>query len=219
MKIAQNTVVTMDFMVTDLEGQVIDTSNGSEPITVLIGHNQVVPGLEDQLLGHAKGDQVDVVVPPERGYGERSDQLLQKISKDLFAGMELNVGDSFLADTDQGKRPIIVKEIMDNEVLVDGNHPLAGMTLKFLVDILDVRQATDSEIEHGHVHGEGDTCGCGHDHDEDHCCCGHHHHDDDHDEGHHCCGHHHHHHDEDHQCCGRHKHDEEHHCCHHHDDK
>lgn len=202
MKITSNTVVTIDFIVTDENGQVLDSTNGNEPLEILIGHSNVVPGLEDDLLGKEVGDRIDTIVKPERAYGFRQEELVQSIDKSLFDGMELNVGDSFLADTDLGRKPIVVKEIHDDHVVVDGNHPLAGMTLKFMVDIIAIREATDSEIEHGHVHGAHGCCHGG-DHEDHECHCHHHHH---HDEGHKCCGHHHD--DEDHECCC-HKHDHE----------
>ncbi len=210
MKITSNTVVSIDYIVTDENGQVLDTTNGQDAMEVLIGHSNIVPGLEDALMGKEKGDRIDVLVQPDRAYGIRHPELIQEIDINMFEGMELNVGDSFLADTDMGKKPIIVKEIKGDTVVVDGNHPLAGMTLKFMVDIIDVRQATDSEIEHGHVHG---AHGCCHGHDDDHECCGKHHHD--HDGEHECCGKHHHDHDDEHECCGKHhhEHDEEHECC------
>ena len=207
MKITSNTVVSIDYIVTDENGQVLDTTNGQDAMEVLIGHSNIVPGLEDALMGKEKGDRVDVLVQPDRAYGIRHPELIQKIDINMFEGMELNVGDSFLADTDMGKKPIVVKEIKGNTVVVDGNHPLAGMTLKFLVDIIDVRQATDSEIEHGHVHGAHGCCH-GHDHEDGHECCGKHHHDEDHE----CCGRHHHDdddHDHDHECSCRHHHDHE----------
>lgn len=209
MKITSNTVVSIDYIVTDENGQVLDTTNGQDAMEVLIGHSNIVPGLEDALMGKEKGDRVDVLVQPDRAYGIRHPELIQEIDINMFEGMELNVGDSFLADTDMGKKPIVVKEIKGNTVVVDGNHPLAGMTLKFLVDIIDVRQATDSEIEHGHVHGAHGCCH-GHDHEDGHECCGKHHHDEDHE----CCGRHHHDdddhdHDHDHECSCRHHHDHE----------
>ena len=210
MKITSNTVVSIDYIVTDENGQVLDTTNGQDAMEVLIGHSNIVPGLEDALMGKEKGDRIDVLVQPDRAYGIRHPELIQEIDINMFEGMELNVGDSFLADTDMGKKPIVVKEIKGDTVVVDGNHPLAGMTLKFMVDIIDVRQATDSEIEHGHVHG---AHGCCHGHDDDHECGGKHHHD--HDGEHECCGKHHHDHDDEHECCGKHhhEHDEEHECC------
>lgn len=207
MKITSNTVVSIDYIVTDENGQVLDTTNGQDAMEVLIGHSNIVPGLEDALMGKEKGDRVDVLVQPDRAYGIRHPELIQEIDINMFEGMELNVGDSFLADTDMGKKPIVVKEIKGNTVVVDGNHPLAGMTLKFLVDIIDVRQATDSEIEHGHVHGAHGCCH-GHDHEDGHECCGKHHHYEDHE----CCGRHHHDdddHDHDHECSCRHHHDHE----------
>lgn len=219
MKIENNTVVKLDFIVADEENRVLNTE-ARDAIEVLVGHDQLVRGFEDAIIGHEAGDKVNAVVPPELGYGLYNPDLIQEIDRDLFEGMELNVGDTFLADTDEGKMPIIVSEIKADKVVVDGNHPLAGKTLKYMIEIESVREATESEIEHGHVHGEH---GCCHEHDDDHhCCCAHHNHD--HDE-HECCGKHHH---EEHEhrkgkCCGGHghsHHDEDgHKCCHHKHDK
>jgi FKBP-type peptidyl-prolyl cis-trans isomerase SlyD len=197
MKIAEDKVVDIDFIVTDEQGQVIDTTNGSEPMSVLIGSGIIVPGLEDALIGHQAGEQIQCEVSPEDAYGIYNPDLVQTIDKSLFGDNEINVGDMFLADTDLGPAHISIKEINDNDVVVDGNHPLAGKVLKFVVDIISVRDATEDELAHGHVHVNGECCN-----DEHHCCCGHHH-----DE-------------EEHQCCGRHRHEEgQHHCCgrHHHD--
>ncbi len=212
MKITSNTVVAIDYIVTDENGQVLDTTNGQEAMEVLIGHSNIVPGLEDALIGKEKGDSVDVLVQPDRAYGIRHPELIQEIDINMFEGMELHVGDSFIADTDMGKKPIVVKEIKGNTVVVDGNHPLAGMPLKFMVDIIDVREATDSEIEHGHVHG---AHGCCHEHHDEDCQCGH-----KHDDEHKCCHKHHHDDEDEHKCCHHHDHEdseEGHKCCHHHD--
>ena len=211
MKICTNTVVTVDFVVTDEKGQVLDT-NGDESMEILIGHSHIIPGLEDALLGKEKGDRVDVMIGPDRGYGMPDPRLIQTIDKSLFDGMPLNVGDTFLADTELGQKPIVVKEIHEDHVVVDGNHPLAGKTLKYMVDILEVRDATDSEVEHGHVHGAGGCCGGHHRHGG---CCGRHKHHEHHEEHECCCGGHHAH-DEEHECCcGHHEHGEEHECgCH-----
>lgn len=211
MKICTNTVVTVDFVVTDEKGQVLDT-NGDESMEILIGHSHIIPGLEDALLGKEKGDRVDVMIGPDRGYGMPDPRLIQTIDKSLFDGMPLNVGDTFLADTELGQKPIVVKEIHEDHVVVDGNHPLAGKTLKYMVDILEVRDATDLEVEHGHVHGAGGCCGGHHGHGG---CCGRHKHHE-HNEEHECCCGGHHAHDEEHECCcGHHEHGEEHECgCH-----
>lgn len=218
MKIEKNTVVKLDFIVTDEENRVLNAEN-RESIEVLIGHDQLVKGFEDAIIGHEAGDKINAVVPPELGYGEYNPGLVQEIDRNLFDGMELNEGDTFLADTDLGKMPLTVSSIKEDKVVVDGNHPFAGKTLKYMIEIENVRAATESEIQHGHVHGEH---GCCHDHGEDHCCCGHHHHDHDEEGEHKCCGRHHHEHDEahegEHKCCGghghhHHDHDEDHECC------
>lgn len=209
MNIQDNTVATIDFIVTDQKGQVLDTTNGHEPLAVLIGHGCIVSGLEKALIGHEVGDRVDAEVLPNDAYGHRNPGLVQTVDKSLFEGMDLNVGDTFMADTDAGKKPIVVKEIRDNEVVVDGNHPLAGITLRFMVDVIDVRAASESEIKHGHVHGKSGCC-CHDEHNDEGGCCGHHH---EGDNDHHCC----HNHDgetSEHQCHCQHDHEnEEHHCC------
>ena len=220
MKIEKNTVVKLDFIVTDEENRVLNAEN-RESIEVLIGHDQLVKGFEDAIIGHEAGDKINAVVPPELGYGEYNPGLVQEIDRNLFDGMELKEGDTFLADTDLGKMPLTVSSIKEDKVVVDGNHPFAGKTLKYMIEIENVRAATESEIQHGHVHGEHGCCH-DHDHEEDHCCCGHHHHDHDEEGEHKCCGRHHHEHDEahegEHKCCGghghhHHDHDEDHECC------
>ena len=95
MKITSNTVVSIDYIVTDENGQVLDTTNGQDAMEVLIGHSNIVPGLEDALMGKEKGDRIDVLVQPDRAYGIRHPELIQEIDINMFEGMELNVGDSF----------------------------------------------------------------------------------------------------------------------------
>ena len=219
MKVQKDSVVTIDYIVTDEENKVLDTTNDQDSLQVLIGHGAIIEGLEEALMGHEAGDRVDVTVAPEKAYGVRDAALVQTVEKSMFGDMELHIGDSFLADTDAGQKPIFIKSVSGDDVVVDGNHPLAGLTLQFHVDVIDVREATESEISHGHVHVDGH---CEHD-DHDHCCC--HHHDDDDEAGeHHCCHHHHDdEHDHDHKCCHHHdhehdhEHEHEHECCCHHD--
>jgi len=218
MKVQKDSVVTIDYIVTDEENKVLDTTNDQDSLQVLIGHGAIIEGLEEALMGHEAGDRVDVTVAPEKAYGVRDVALVQTVDKSMFGDMELHIGDSFLADTDAGQKPIFIKSVSGDDVVVDGNHPLAGLTLQFHVDVIDVREATESEISHGHVHVDGH---CEHD-DHDHCCC--HHHDDDDEAGdHHCCHHHHDddEHDHDHKCCHHHdhehEHEHEHECCCHHD--
>lgn len=159
MQISQNTVVTMHFTVSSEDGVQIDSSRNAEPMVFLQGSHYLIQGLEDALEGKSAGDKFEIDVPPELAYGERMDELVQMVPKTMFEGMELEVGMQFRATTDDGEQSVIVIDITDDEVVVDGNHPLSGLTLNFDVEILDVRAATEDEIEHGHVHAEG---GCQH---------------------------------------------------------
>lgn len=201
MKIAQLSVVSIDYTVSDTDGNVLDSTDGREPLTYLHGTGYLVPGLEKALFDHTTGDTLDLVVPAADAYGEYLDALVQKVPGELFDGMEVAEGDTFVADTDDGHRPVTVIEVAEDTVTVDANHPLAGMDLHFNVSVLEVREATPEEISHGHVHGAE---GCGHDHGDDHECCGGHGHD--HGDDHECCGGHGHAHDDDHECCGGHGH-------------
>ncbi|MFT5995524.1 MAG: FKBP-type peptidyl-prolyl cis-trans isomerase SlyD, partial [Glaciecola sp.] len=111
--------------------------------------------------GKQKGEKFEITVEPEQAYGHRQDQLVQEVPANMFEGMEIEVGMSFRATTDQGEQSVIIIDKDDDNITVDGNHPLSGMTLMFDVSIEDVREAADEELEHGHVHGAG---GCGHSH-------------------------------------------------------
>ena len=202
MKIAKDTVATLSYTVTETTGQVVGRTEPGQPVTALIGHRFLVKGLENALLGHEKGDEFAVTLEPKDTYGEIDESLIQTIDRKLFGDFEIAVGNVFEADSEQGPMAVVVKEIKDDVVIVDGNHPLAGKVLNFLIVVEDVREATEEEIKHGH-----------------HCCHGHHH--DDEDGEHHCChGHHHDDEDGEHHCCHGHHHDDEdgeHHCCHKHD--
>ncbi|MBQ9220501.1 peptidylprolyl isomerase [Succinivibrio sp.] len=214
MKIAKDTVATLSYTVTETTGQVVGRTEPGQPVTALIGHRFLVKGLENALLGHEKGDEFAVTLEPKDTYGEIDESLIQTIDRKLFGDFEIAVGNVFEADSEQGPMAVVVKEIKDDVVIVDGNHPLAGKVLNFLIVVEDVREATEEEIKHGHAHVDGH---CPSEH--HHCC---HHHDDE-DGEHHCChGHHHDDEDGEHHCCHGHHHDDEdgeHHCCHdhHHD--
>ena len=227
MKIAKDTVATLSYTVTETTGQVVGRTEPGQPVTALIGHRFLVKGLENALLGHEKGDEFAVTLEPKDTYGEIDESLIQTIDRKLFGDFEIAVGNVFEADSEQGPMAVVVKEIKDDVVIVDGNHPLAGKVLNFLIVVEDVREATEEEIKHGHAHVDGHCPSehhhCCHHHDDEegehHCCHGHNH--DDEDGEHHCC-HDHHHNDEDgeHHCCHGHHHDDEdgeHHCCHKHD--
>lgn len=214
MNITKDTVATLSYTVTETNGQVVGRTQPDEPVTALIGHGFLIRGLEKALEGHKKGDEFAIQLEPKDSYGEYDKNLVQTIDRAMFGDFEIAVGNVFEADSEHGPMAVVIKEINDKTVVVDGNHPLAGKTLNFLIVVEDVREATPEEIKHGHAH-VGGHCPS-EDHDHEHCCCHGHHHDD---EDHHCC-HGHHHDDEDHHCC---HHDDdhedgEHHCCHHDDD-
>ncbi len=161
MNVAANKVVKMHYSVLDNNKNTIDNSFDGEPLVFIVGTGYLIPGLENALLGKEAGDTFSVTVEPEQGYGERHDDLMQAVPKSMFEGMEIEVGMQFRATTDAGDQSVMIIEIQDDDVIVDGNHPLSGITLHFDVEVLEVRDASEEELAHGHVHGEG---GCGHSH-------------------------------------------------------
>ena len=161
MIVAANKVVKMHYSVLDNNKNTIDNSFDGEPLVFIVGTGYLIPGLENALLGKEAGDTFSVTVEPEQGDGERHDDLMQAVPKSMFEGMEIEVGMQFRATTDAGDQSVMIIEIQDEDVIVDGNHPLSGITLHFDVEVLEVRDATEEELAHGHVHGEG---GCGHSH-------------------------------------------------------
>ena len=162
MKITDNKVVVLHYAVSDSEDTLIDSSYDHSPLAVIQGSQYLIPGLESALLGRGAGDKFEVEVAADNAYGQREDGFVQTVPKDMFAGIEdLEVGSQLRATTDDGEQTVIVIDVTDEEITVDGNHPLAGIDLKFDVEILEVRDATEDELAHGHVHGEG---GCGHNH-------------------------------------------------------
>lgn len=156
MQIADNSVVAIDYILTDDEGEVIDSSEGGEPLWYLHGFENIVPGLERELTGKSVGDRFQVSLAPVDGYGERDPDLEQEIARDQFEDVdEIEQGMQFHAETDDGYLVFTVVEVGDDLVTVDGNHPLAGMALNFDVTVREIRAATRDELAHGHVHGPG----------------------------------------------------------------
>jgi FKBP-type peptidyl-prolyl cis-trans isomerase SlyD len=160
MQIANQTVVTIDYTLTDPKGEVLDSSKGEEPLTYIHGAGNIVPGLENALTGKSVGDSMQVTVAPIDGYGERDEELVQAVPRERFPGASsIEVGMRFHAQGSDGSQVVTVVAVDDKHVTVDANHPLAGTTLAFDVTVLEVRDATADELEHGHVHGKG-----GHEH-------------------------------------------------------
>ena len=186
MKVAKDLVVSLAYQVRTEDGVLVDESPVSAPLDYLHGHGSLISGLETALEGHEVGDKFDVAVGANDAYGQYDENLVQRVPKDVFMGVdELQVGMRFLAETDQGPVPVEITAVEDDHVVVDGNHMLAGQNLKFNVEVVAIREATEEELAHGHVHGAHDHH---HDHDHDGCCGGH-----GHDHGHEhggegCCG-------------------------------
>ena len=156
MEIAAERVVSFHYTLTDDAGAVIDRSPDDRPLSYLHGAGNIVPGLENALAGHAVGDELTVDVEPELGYGVRHEGLVQSVPKQAFQGVDnVQLGMQFRAQTEGGSLLVTVVEVGDDEVRVDGNHPLAGKTLHFAIEVTDVREASAEELEHGHVHGAG----------------------------------------------------------------
>ncbi|AVV34761.1 MAG: peptidylprolyl isomerase [Cobetia sp.] len=156
MQIAQNAVVSFHYTLTNNEGEVLDSSEGREPLAYIHGAGNIVPGLEKELDGKTSGDELKVAVSPEEGYGEVQEALVQEVPREAFQGVEdIEAGMQFQAQTQGGPLMVTVTKVEGDTVTVDGNHPLAGETLNFDVQITNVREASAEELEHGHVHGEG----------------------------------------------------------------
>ncbi|HET6252218.1 MAG TPA: peptidylprolyl isomerase [Tepidisphaeraceae bacterium] len=156
MEIGKDTVVAIDYTLTDTNGAVIDTSNGHEPLTYLHGAGSITPGLEKALEGKSAGESLTVSIGPEKGYGLRNDAMVQSVSRNAFGDAKVEPGMQFRAEgQNAGSRVITVVSVEGDDVRIDANHPLAGQTLNFDVKIISVRAATAQEISHRHVHGPG----------------------------------------------------------------
>lgn len=154
MQIGDQKVVTLHYTLTDSEGTVIDKSDDGS-FAYLHGFKNIIPGLENALTGKSAGDELTVSVSPEEGYGVRDESMQQNVPKNMFENSsEISVGTQFHAQGPNGEVLIVtVMEVQEEHVVVDGNHPLAGVDLNFNVKIVDVRDASEEEVEHGHVHG------------------------------------------------------------------
>ena len=161
MQISKNKVATFDFTVTDDNGVVLDTSERVGPFSYVHGIGYLVPGLEAQMEGKSVGDRFAVSVPPAEGYGEWDEALLQEFPLSAFEGIDnLEVGMHLQTQGPNGTGVVRVTTIEADKVTVDGNHPLCGVTLNFNVSVVDVRDATQEELEHGHIHDECCSDGC-----------------------------------------------------------
>ena len=155
MNITNEKVVSIDYTLTGPDGQVLDTSQDRGPLTYLQGVGNIIPGLERQLEGKFKGDEVKITVPAAEAYGERDERLVQPVPRGAFKDIEkIEPGMQFQASGPGGAQGIVtVVNVEDSQVTIDANHPLAGVPLTFDVKVVDVRDPTPEEKAHGHAHG------------------------------------------------------------------
>ncbi len=161
--IKEGTVVTLSYRLTDPKGTELDRADQAEPFHYLHGTGQIIPGLEKALTGALVGTKKQIVIPPSDGYGEVEAGLRTKAKRTQFPkSQELKVGMQFAADVGEDQ-PVVytIIDVTPEEVELDGNHPLAGVTLHFDVEVLGIRTATPEELQHGHAHG---AHGHAHDH-------------------------------------------------------
>lgn len=139
MAISNNQVVSMEYEV-KVEGNVVDSNVNQEPLEFTFGSGQIIPGLESRIAELAAGESASIVVPASEAYGEYNEEAMQKIPKEQFEGIELSIGLPLQGQGPDGKPvQVVVKDILDDEVLIDFNHPLAGKELNFDVNILSVQ--------------------------------------------------------------------------------
>ena len=155
MKVEKNKVVTVHYTgkFPDSE-EVFDTSKDREPMEFLVGHKNIIEGFEQELLGAEEGENREFTLLPEQAYGNRNEEAIQEMPKDQFPP-DLEVGMMFQAQSEQGPMQFSINEILDDFVKIDFNHPMAGKTLNFNVDVINIRDATEDEIAHGHNHADG----------------------------------------------------------------
>lgn len=151
MEITDGRVATIHYTLTSDDGDVIDKSATDAPLSYLHGAGNIVPGLEKALSGKQVGDNLKADVPPEQGYGPRHDGMIQQVPRSAFPDVEVKQGMQFEARTERGQLLVTVTDMDKENVTVDGNHPLAGKTLHFAVEVADVREASEQEANNGHV--------------------------------------------------------------------
>ena len=156
MQIAEHTIVRFHYDLADEAGQPIESSREREPMAILYGAGNVIPGIEKAIEGRRAGERLQVTVPPAEGYGERREGLTQRVPKKFFnEARKLRPGDSTVLGSNQGPRVVTVLKSGETVIEADLNHPMAGRTLCFDIEIIEVREASAEEIAHGHAHEPG----------------------------------------------------------------
>ena len=153
-EIAENKVASVHYTGTLPDsGEVFDSSEGREPLTFLVGHKRMILGFERELMGAKVGEKVEFTLSPDEAYGQHNPAAIQKVPIAMFGGITPEVGMTLLADG----MPFRVTEVGESEITVDLNHPMAGKSLTFNVEVVEIRDATEEEIAHGHAHGPTGT--------------------------------------------------------------
>jgi FKBP-type peptidyl-prolyl cis-trans isomerase SlyD len=156
MQITKNVVALIHYTLKDDNGEVIDKSQEGTPMPYLHGHGNLIPGLEGELEGKKLGDKLSARIEPKDAYGVRNDEMIQDVPRaQLPEDVDIQPGMQFQAQGEGGVNVVTVVGVEDGQVRLDGNHPLAGVTLNFEVEIAEVREASAEELQHGHVHGAG----------------------------------------------------------------
>lgn len=156
MNIEKDTVVQFHYTLKDESGEQLETTAGKDPMAYLHGHGNIIPGLEKEMLGKQEGDQFSATVEPKDAYGERKEGQTQRIPiKHLQGAKKWRKGMIAVVQTDKGQRQVVIEKVGKFNADCDLNHPLAGKTLTFDIEIVSVREATAEEKSHGHAHGVG----------------------------------------------------------------
>jgi FKBP-type peptidyl-prolyl cis-trans isomerase SlyD len=156
LKVQNGQVVSMEYTL-KVDGVVTDSSEGREPLEFVHGAGNIIPGLEREMTGMAVGDSKDVMIAAAEGYGERDEEAFMDVPRDQFpAEIPMKVGTELQVQNQAGQPTFArIEKVEDKSVRLNFNHPLAGKDLHFSVKVVDLRDATDEEVEHGHVHGPG----------------------------------------------------------------
>jgi len=155
MDIQKDRIVSFHYNVSEPGQATLESSRSGNPLVILYGRGNIIPGLEQGLLGHQAGESFEVTVPPDQAYGEYREGLTQRVPRKHFKGAKIVPGMQVVLPTRDGQRPMTVLKVGVSVVDVDLNHPMAGKTLSFAIEVLDVREATAEEMDHGHAHGDG----------------------------------------------------------------
>lgn len=145
-------VIGFHYTLTDQNGNIIDSSSGRGPLLYMEGTGQIIPGLEKELQSLNKGDKKKVSIPAKEAYGERQESMVLQVPLDKLPKQDIKVGNQFRGGADNHSPVFTVIEVTATEAKLDGNHPLAGQDLNFDVELVEIREATAEEMQHGHAH-------------------------------------------------------------------